>query len=53
MSYGWQVFVECYDQKDWIRFVAEMSSFEEAEDNLRRLVALHDDQYADAQNEIL
>lgn len=52
IGFGWQSFVECYDEKDWIEFVENVSSFEEAEERMKTVALNREERYREAMNEI-
>ncbi len=52
-AYGYQVFVECYDNNDWAEFVADCETYAEAEALMHRAAGIHTDRYDEARAEIL
>jgi len=52
VGYGWQTFVECYDEKDWIELVESVSSLEEAEKLVETIALNRQERYQEAVNEI-
>lgn len=52
-GYGYQVFVECYDDSEWARLVNDFASYSEAEAFVHRLARIMTERNEDACSEIL
>ncbi len=53
LGYGYQVFVECYDSRDWMELIEDCETFEGAEALMHRVAGIHTDRYQEARAEIL
>ena len=51
-GYGYQVYVECYDQQDWISFVSDLDSWEETLEIFHTVASIRTDQNDSACNEV-
>jgi len=50
-GHGYQVFVECYDKKDWEEFVGDLKTWAEALKMFERIADIRTEQSQAAQNE--
>jgi len=52
IAYGYQVFVECYDDREWLGLIADCETFAAAEELMHRVAGIHTDRYEEARAEI-
>ncbi len=51
-GYGYQVYVECYSKEDWIHFVSDLNTWEEALDIFHTIANIRTEQNNSACNEV-
>jgi hypothetical protein len=51
-GYGYQVYVECYGKEDWIHFVSDLNTWEEALDIFHTIASIRTEQNDSACNEV-
>jgi hypothetical protein len=52
LGYGYQVFIECYDNSDWLDLVEDCETFAAAKALMHRVAGIHTDRYEEARAEI-
>lgn len=51
-GYGYQVFVECYDKREWEEFISDIESWEECLEMFHKIANIRTEQCQEAENEV-